>query len=65
LNHTALLNSEESLTIELDLTKQAYHEVVHENNILRDEVIRLMAVLDAREKQFFQLTGKNAEEEEF
>lgn len=72
VNHSALIASEEAMSQELDLTKQAYNELatenrilIDENNVLRDEVIRLVAALDAREKQLFAITGKSAEEEEF
>ncbi len=72
INHASILASEASLGEELDITRRAYHAVlsenhdlVKENNVLRDEVVRLVAALEAREKQFFAETGKNSEEEEF
>jgi hypothetical protein len=72
VNHTSLVASEEALTLELEWTRNALVEVasenqilVNENNALRDEVLRLQAVLASREEQFFSVTGKNPDEEQF
>lgn len=47
------------------MVHRAYEEVVSENEILKNEVRRLMICLDAREKQYFEATGRKLEEEEF
>lgn len=50
---------------ELDIVHRAYEDVVAENEILKNEVRRLMKCLEAREKQFFEVTGRSIEAEEF
>jgi cell division septum initiation protein DivIVA len=59
------LGANEALSGELDVVHKAYEEVVSENEILKDEVRRLMKCLEAREKQFFEVTGRSVEAEEF
>jgi hypothetical protein len=65
VNQANLLRANESLSGELDVVHRAYEEVVAENEILKDEVRRLMKCLEARERQFFEVTGKSVEAEEF
>ena len=60
-----MLAANSSLSIELELMHKAYGEVEEENVVLRTEVSRLRACLEAREKQFFEVTGRAREEEEF
>jgi hypothetical protein len=65
VNQATLLGANEALSGELDVVHKAYEEVVSENEILKDEVRRLMKCLEAREKQFFEVTGRSVEAEEF
>jgi cell division septum initiation protein DivIVA len=65
VNQANLLRANESLSNELDVVHRAYEEVVTENEILKDEVRRLMKCLEARERQFFEVTGRSVEAEEF
>ncbi|CAE7715288.1 unnamed protein product, partial [Symbiodinium microadriaticum] len=65
VNQEQMLAANSSLGNELDLMHKAYNEVEDENHLLRTEVSRLMACLEAREKQFFEVTGRTREEEEF
>lgn len=65
VNQAALLASNEELGEELHVTQQAYYEVEEENKLIRAEVERLQKCLDTRERQFFDVTGKKPEEEEF
>lgn len=60
-----MLAANSSLSGELDLMHKAYGEVEAENQMLRGEVNRLVTCLEAREKQFFEVTGRTREEEEF
>jgi len=65
VNQANLLSANDALSVELDMVHRAYEEVVSENEILKNEVRRLMICLDAREKQYFEATGRKLEEEEF
>mmetsp|Transcript_3712 Transcript_3712/g.5745 ORF Transcript_3712/g.5745 Transcript_3712/m.5745 type:complete len:849 (-) Transcript_3712:32-2578(-) len=65
VNQANLLAANSSLSEELDGLQGMYHEVVQENEVLKDEVRRLMACLQAREEQFYEITGRTMEEEEF
>lgn len=65
MNQANLLTANETLSGDLDLVHRAYEEVVAENEILKNEVRRLLICLDAREKQYFEATGRSFESEEF
>ena len=65
MNQSTLLAENESLSVELETVHSAYEEVVIENEVLKNEVRRLMSCLDARERQFFEATGRLQEQEEF
>jgi hypothetical protein len=65
VNQEHMLAANSSLSSELDLMHKAYVEVEAENQMLRGEVTRLVSCLEAREKQFFEVTGRTREEEEF
>lgn len=65
ISQASLLSANESLSTDLDLVHRAYEEVVTENEILKNEVRRLLICLEAREKQYFDATGRSFESEEF
>lgn len=60
-----MVSTNDYLVGQLELCQERYQEIVVENKMLREDVMRLTSALMAREKQLFEITGRKAVEEEF
>lgn len=60
-----MVGTNDYLLNQLELCQERYQEIVMENKMLREDVMRLTSALMGREKQLFEITGRKAVEEEF